>query len=119
MNKSSKLVHGVGVKGNTSTKENGKFKKAYTVWKAMLGRCYYYSKDSQPTYKDCSVCVEWLNFEAFEKWFDKNYIVGFDLDKDILKKDNRVYCPDFCRFIPGEINNLFVNTSLKNKKLLV
>ena len=33
---------------------------------------------------------------------------GWQLDKDILIKGNKIYSPDTCCFVPSEINNLFV-----------
>ncbi len=81
--------------------------KAYRVWHSMLLRCYddKYHKQ-QPTYKDCSVCDEWLNFQSFAKWFDTKYIPDYHLDKDIRIKDNKVYSPDTCLFVPQWVNNL-------------
>ena len=48
----------------------------------------------------CSVCEEWKHFSNFKKWFDENYIEGFDIDKDILIKGNKVYSPEACSFVP-------------------
>lgn len=49
---------------------------------------------------------------SFKKWFDENYIKGYELDKDILIKGNRIYSPDTCCFVPSFINRLY--TSSKN-----
>ena len=38
------------------------------------------------------------------------------LDKDIIKSDNTVYCPEYCIFIPQRINMLFVNKGKTNNK---
>ena len=38
----------------------------YSTWKSMLTRCYdekYHIK--KPTYENCYVCDEWLNFQNF------------------------------------------------------
>ena len=60
---------------------------AYTHWKGMIRRCYdKKSLKTRPTYSDCTVCKEWLRFSVFKEWFDKNYIQGYALDKDILSK---------------------------------
>lgn len=83
-------------------------KKAYDIWRLMLDRCY--SADfhkTYPSYKDCLVCEEWLKFSNFKKWFDDNYVDGYQLDKDILVKGNKVYSPQTCCFIPQRINSLF------------
>ena len=62
-----------------------------------------------PTYKDVTVCEEWHNFQNFAKWFEDNYVEGFELDKDILVKGNKIYSPETCCFVPKEINSLFKN----------
>lgn len=93
--------------------ENGKKTRAYNTWKEMLRRCCdveYHKR--QPTYKDCEVCEEWLNFQNFAEWYEENYyeIPGeqMALDKDILTKGNKVYSPESCVFVPKSINSLFV-----------
>lgn len=108
-------THGVGYKGEGEYKftfDGGKT-KSYTSWKNMMYRCY--SKElhkKHATYSDCTVCEEWHNFQVFAKWYEENYY-GIDgekmnLDKDILKKGNKVYSPDTCVFVPVSINNLFL-----------
>lgn len=83
---------------------------AYIHWKDMIRRCYdKKSLKTRPTYSDCAVCKEWLRFSVFKEWFDKNYIQGYALDKDILSKGNRVYSPETCCFVPIEINTLVIN----------
>lgn len=96
--------------GNYKPSIKGIKSKNYSTWYDMLKRCYsekYHQK--QISYKDCSVCNEWLNFQNFAKWFDENYIEDFHLDKDILIKGNKIYSPETCCFVPQEINSLFVN----------
>ena len=95
--------------GEYKISNNGKSEIAYKKWVGMLARCYntiYHLK--HPTYISCKVCEEWLNFQNFAKWFENNYIEGFHLDKDILIKNNKLYSPDTCCFIPNEINILFI-----------
>lgn len=80
---------------------------SYRRWSNMLQRCY--DKDfhiKKPTYAECTVCKEWLRFSSFKKWFDKNYVDGYVLDKDILVKGNKVYSPDTCCFVPAALNSL-------------
>lgn len=67
----------------------------------MIKRCYNQKcllKDN--TYRGCSVCDEWLNFQNFGEWYDENYYEVpnevMDLDKDILHKGNKIYSPDNC-----------------------
>lgn len=82
--------------------------RVYICWHAMASRCNS-SKvhQKQPTYKDCEVCEEWRKLSSFKEWFDKHYVEGWALDKDILVKGNKVYSPETCCFVPQEINTLF------------
>lgn len=107
-------VYGVGYFGNGEYKawENGKNTRIYNTWYDMLKRCYdkeYHKK--QPTYKNCTVCDEWLNFQNFARWYEENYyeIEGevMCLDKDILFKGNKIYSPETCVIVPQAINKLF------------
>lgn len=78
----------------------------------MLERCYspkYHAKEAP--YKDCSVCDEWLTYSNFKRWFDdpdNGYHGGYQLDKDILVKGNKIYSPDTCCFVPQEMNKLLM-----------
>ena len=81
----------------------------YRTWKGMLERCYsekYHVR--KPTYKDCTVCGEWIYFSKFKSWMETQDWKGKQLDKDLLKVGNKVYCPEWCIFVDGKINN-FVN----------
>ena len=110
-----RAVHGIGYLGEGKYKvsENGKPTKVYYTWKSMLERCYD-SKfhEKRPTYVDCEVYEEWLNFQEYGQWFYDNYyeIKGerMHLDKDILVKGNKIYSPDNCIFVPQTINSLFI-----------
>ena len=109
-------VFGVGFIGKgrfKSRDENGKFTKCYNTWAHMLERCYCSKYQERcPTYKGCTVCKEWHNFQVFAKWY-YNHFYEFGnneimtLDKDILKKGNKVYSANTCVFVPVSINSLF------------
>ena len=109
-------IYGIGYFGVGDFKsidENGKINICYNTWKHMYERCYDPKyQEKQPTYKGCTVCKEWWNFQVFAKWFYINYYnVGNErmaLDKDILYKGNKVYSPDTCVFVPQRINSLFI-----------
>ena len=106
-------VFGVGIKGIESTvDENGERLDSYNCWTDMLKRCYSakYQK-KYPTYKGCYVCADWLCYPNFKKWYEENYYKisnkTSQLDKDILIKNNKIYSPDTCVFVPNFINKLF------------
>lgn len=109
-------THGVGFIGigkYVSSTED-KHTKNYKSWGGVLERCY--SKElhkKRKTYVSCYITEEWKCFQNFAKWFEKNYnpetMQGWELDKDILIKGNKVYSPETCCFVPQEINCLFTN----------
>lgn len=89
-----------------------KNRNAYKCWTRMLYRCYDEKMlQKAPTYKNCSVCEEWLCYSNFEKWYENNYYEipneTMSLDKDILIKGNKIYSPKTCVFVPQRINSLF------------
>ena len=110
----SKSYYGVGYLGegpyDICVIGSGDINKCGAVWTDMLRRCYKpYSMKKFITYKDCSVCDEWHNFQNFAEWFYANYKDGMQIDKDLLKHGNKVYCPENCCFVPQEINKFFTD----------
>jgi len=104
---------GKGYKGECNDREYVKVNltRIESIWNNILVRCYsedYRSKKN--AYKDVTVCEEWHNFQNFAKWYEENYIEGFQLDKDILVKGNKIYSPENCCFVPQEINKLFTKS---------
>lgn len=107
-----KLVEGVGINDApylVKPRVNGKCVECpfFTVWRSMIRRCYskiYHNK--QPTYKDCKVHDDWLNFMAFKSWMEKQDWKGNNLDKDILKPGNKTYSKETCLFVSKGVNNL-------------
>lgn len=94
--------------GKHSAYQDGKPTKAYLVWSSMLARCYSIkSLAENPTYVDCSVSDEWLNFQNFAQWCSQQgKDPSWQLDKDILVTGNRIYSPKACRLVPRILNTL-------------
>lgn len=102
-------VWGVGYLGNAKASYKnleGKtcLKTSYNTWAHMIRRCYGFAGDKVNTYDDCSVSDDWLCFEIYERWFDKYYKEGYQVDKDLKYLGNRVYSENTCTFIPNYIN---------------
>lgn len=92
--------------------------RTYQAWKSMIERCYC-SKfhELQPKYKDCTVCDEWHNYQNFAKWFEENYPKdgnGYNLDKDIKIRGNRIYSPYTCLFVSRTENSVHANARYFN-----
>lgn len=113
-----KILFGIGVNDyEYPIQSNGVMLTSYAKWKSMLQRCYsekYVNR--RKCYVGCSVCDEWLRFSNFKRWFDKNYVEGYYLDKDILVNGNKVYSPETCCFVPHEINELIETRKNKTNK---
>ena len=117
-------VYGVGVVGTKyPTMINGRNTKEYGLWQNMLTRCYNDTyKNKQPTYIDCEVSDNFKSYEYFYEWCNKQIgfgVKGFDLDKDLLIKGNKVYSEDSCIFLPHEINSLLVKRTASRGEYLI
>lgn len=91
----------------------------YACWASLMERLFSnYRKEKFPTYLDCSVCPDWLNFQVFADWYTKQrfYGRGYQLDKDILVVGNRYYSPDTCCLVPSEINSLLIRPNSSKSK---
>ena len=82
------------------------------LWHNLLKRCYHpKTLERNPTYRVCTVCEEWLTLSNFWKWAEQHWKLGLCLDKDIIKPGNKVYCPEFCCFIPQALNVLLLHNN--------
>ena len=117
-------VYGVGVIGDKyPSKVNGVQTKEYKLWNSMLVRCYSDNfKKRRPTYEGCEVSDKFKSYEYFYEWCNKQVgfgVEGFELDKDLLIKGNKVYSENSCVFIPVEINSLLVKRENMRGKYLI
>lgn len=112
------LVRGVGINDAnyevaTAADEGKAFCHIYITWAAMLGRVYSeYTLKNHPSYRDCSVCDEWLLFSNFRLWMICQDWKGKQLDKDILIPGNKKYSPETCCFVDQKLNNLLIHNQL-------
>ena len=63
----NKLVWGVGFNDKTRpSRVDGKKVKEYDLWQSMLNRCFSEKCQTRyPTYKDCNVSDNFLNYAYF------------------------------------------------------
>ncbi len=107
-------VYGVGVNDfPTNTNIDGKDIWEYKRWIEMLRRGYDVAyKEKNPTYKDVFVedhLHSFTNFYDHIKTMIGYGVDGYELDKDLLFKDNKCYSRDTIVFVPKEINSFLVN----------
>ncbi len=123
--KKNRLVQGVGINNanyHVHQMVNGKKTrcKFYTTWAKMLERCFCKKfKNNHPTYKDATVCKEWLYFMNFRSWMMVQDWDGNALDKDIIEPGNRLYSPETCCFVPRQINNLLCDSAANRGDYLI
>lgn len=86
---------------------------AYKCWHHMIERCYSErSRSKYPTYADCTVCDDWLMFGSFRNWYYENAKEGYQLDKDLLSGNSKVYSPETCTFIHQSVNKFLIDCSV-------
>ena len=120
----SPSVHGVGITGTKyPITVNGVQTKEYDLWKSMLKRCYSdIYKKKNPTYEGCEVSDNFKSYEYFYEWCQSQVGFGNDgwqLDKDLLIKGNKVYSENTCVFIPKEINQILIKCTASRGKHLI
>ena len=120
----SPSVCSVGIIGTKyPVSEGGRDTKDYALWKRMLERCYSDSyQNKRPTYKGCKVSDNFKSYEYFYEWCHSQIgfgVDGFELDKDLLIKGNKVYRESTCVFIPSEINLLLVKREASRGEHLI
>lgn len=115
------MVCGVGFdsKGKYKSSDGSKPTKIYSVWRGMIERCYNPKQLARrPTYTGCTVDERWHDFQVFAEWYD-NYKYkgkGYEMDKDILVKGNKIYSPENCCLVHRDINMMFTNTNRNRGK---
>lgn len=109
----SPSVYGIGIVGTKyPVSVNSVQTKEYELWNGMLERCCSDKlKKRRPTYRGCKVSDNFKSYEYFYEWCHSQ--IGFDnqgwqLDKDLLIKGNKVYSESTCVFIPQEINKVLI-----------
>ena len=115
-------MYGVGVLGGVVSNEE-RSSKVYTSWSNMLKRCYSVKESAQrSSYEGCCVSNNFSNYQYFKNWYN-NQIGhdrdGWNLDKDLLVKGNKVYSESTCVFIPQDINLLLTKCTASRGEYLI
>ena len=101
--------------GKHKAKIKGKHVQHYSIWTGAVCRCYCPVRlAKRPSYNGCTLSKEFLCYQNFAEWYTthESYGLGYELDKDLLVKGNKVYSAETCTLIPREIN-LAIRTDRK------
>lgn len=84
--------------------------KEYDLWAHMLQRCDKGGKYqiAHPTYDGCYAGDSFKDFQLFAGWCSNQIgfgLKGYQLDKDILIKENKIYSEITCVFVPQALNS--------------
>lgn len=116
----SPSVYNVGYIGNGihKTKVNNVQEPHYKIWQAIIQRCYDKNCSSYKNYGEQGViiCEEWKNYQIFAEWYlsnHKDWMIAWELDKDILFKNSKIYSPATCCFVPKNINVIFTKRNIE------
>lgn len=105
-----RTVHNIGYIGFFD-KSIPYWKRAKQLWSNMIKRCYDPVHSKGYYGRGYTVCERWLCFsnfledlpelKNFDLWLEgfKPHKTKYNLDKDLVKRGNKVYCLGLCQFI--------------------
>ena len=97
---------------------------AYDMWRQLWNRCLSDDlHDIRPNYRDCNVCPSWMYLSKFIQWLisQESFSIftqepkGFCIDKDIILRDNKIYCPEYCTLTTIKSNSVDTINRSKTK----
>lgn len=96
--------------------------RVYRMWNSMLQRAQQKYAEQRPSYAGTTVDPAFIRFADFAAWATGQ--IGWNaedaqLDKDLLRKGNRVYGPDNCTFLPLRVNSLIITNASRRSKFPV
>ena len=98
-----RTVYHVGYKGQLPSQG-----RAYDAWRSILKRCYSETYvTTNPRGFECVVADGWHCFDDFSRWYDANHKEGMYISKDVLTPGNKIYSPEYCRFVPARVHRMF------------
>lgn len=117
-----RTLQGVGYnsKGIYKAMDGRVMTPAYKKWHGMINRCYNAKKlERRKKYSLCTVSAEWHDFQNFAEWFySQEYNDrGYQVDKDLLVKGNKIYSPESCCLVPLELNTLLTDSGSSRGEL--
>lgn len=112
----AKTFAGVGYIGIGEYKTiiDGKRPPYYIRWAGMISRCCAEGgRKVNPSYNDAFINEKWHNLQNYAEWYLNHPYRNdsWEIDKDILVKDNKEYSEGCCIFVPKYINTMFTKSN--------
>lgn len=109
-----KDVSGLWVKSFGNSRINKVQTMSYSKWLNIVNRCRVGGAFQKrcPTYVGCSLSETFSEFQGFTDWHVKQVgygIAGYQIDKDILVRGNKVYSENNCVLVPSILNNFLLD----------
>ena len=111
------LLYGVGINDAPEKIAKGyPLHRCYQTWSDILKRSFSENlKNKRTTYRNVTCCDEWLRFTNFHSWWKEQEVPErWELDKDIIGRDSKIYCPENCVYIHPALNCF--TTEVKSNK---
>ena len=111
-------ARGVGLVPSDFKFDNHNIPIDYSAWTHILTRVYSKNERLRRFYDGCKICEEWLHFENFREWYNKQVgcNLGYETDKDLLG-NGKLYSPETCCLLPRELNRMISDRKTKNREL--
>lgn len=84
-------------------------KECYKAW--------YHRLEAESIKERATVCVEWLTYSNFSRWWLDTQVDEWYIDKDWLVVGNKQYHPEKCVWVPQKINTLMCDGRKKDAEL--
>lgn len=93
--------------------------KSMSIWRSLRVRCKNNSSFQLefPTYVGCCMSDNFKDFQTFARWYSTQIgynISGYQIDKDILVRGNKIYGEHTCVLVPPVVNMFFVKRPTKS-----
>lgn len=118
---SDKLIYGLGINEKDCVSHiKRKAVKEYELWVRMLERCTEKFWSKRPAYMWTTCSDNFKSYSFFYKWCQEQKGFGnkddngryWQLDKDLLSGDIKVYSEDTCVFVPAKLNGLLIRRKI-------
>jgi hypothetical protein len=103
------------IDGKWARSVGGTLTYSYQIWYSMMQRCIPGGRIQKlyKTYDGCHTSELFSDFDRFADWLSVQpgyQLPDYDLDKDLLFDNNKLYSEDTCVLIPHALNTFFIAT---------